>query len=111
MIVCIPVTPDGLTAPGWGRARRVAVASASKGALGDWQEYEVKWDVLHDEGTEGSHHARVARFLTDHHVDLVVAEHMGEGMTRMLSTMGIRFVLGVDGDARAAVLATVPPVA
>ena len=62
-------------------------------------------------GTEGSHHARVVRFLTDHHVDLVVAEHMGAGMTRMLTTMGIQFVLGVDGDAKASVLAALQEVA
>jgi len=107
MILCIPVTTDGLTAPGWGRARRVATAIASDGQITDWQEFDVGWDSLHDEGTEGAHHARIARFLIDHHVEVVVAEHMGEGMTRMLSTMGIRAALGAHGDARAAVLAAV----
>ncbi len=111
MIVCIPVDRTGLIAPGWGRAQRVAVATASGGDVTDWREYEVGWDVLHDEGTEGAHHARVARFLTDHHVDVVVAEHMGPGMTRMLTTMGINFSLGADGDARVAVLAAAQGVA
>ncbi len=104
MILCIPVTSDGLTAPGWGRSHRVAVANTSDGAITDWQEINVGWDVLHDEGTEGAHHARVARFLIDHHIDVVVAEHMGSGMTRMLTTMGIRTSLGAHGDAKAAVL-------
>ena len=105
MILCIPVTDDGSTAPGWGRTHRMAVASTStSGQIIDWQELDVGWDSLHDEGTEGAHHARVARFLIDHHVDVVVAEHMGPGMTRMLTTMGIRISLGAFGDARAAVL-------
>ena len=106
MILCIPVTDDGSTAPGWGRTQRMAVASTStSGQITDWQELDVGWDSLHDEGTEGAHHARVARFLIDQHVDVVVAEHMGPGMTRMLTTMGIRIWLTTLGDARAAVLA------
>jgi len=56
-------------------------------------------------------HARVARFLIDHHIDVVVAEHMGPGMTRMLTTMGIRVSLGALGDARAAVLAALQQLA
>ena len=106
MILCIPVTDDGSTARGWGRTHRMAVAStATLGRITDWQEFDVGWDSLHDEGPEGAHHARVARFLIDHHVDVVVAEHMGPGMIRMLTTMGIRIWLTALGDARAAVLA------
>lgn len=101
MIVCIPVAGDGSTAATWGRARRVAVATAAAdGDIGGWQEFDVGWDTLHDEGTEGAHHARVARFLIDHRIEAVVAEHMGPGMTRMLTTMGIQVVLAAHGDAR-----------
>jgi predicted Fe-Mo cluster-binding NifX family protein len=107
MIVAIPVTEDARTAPGWGRAGRVAVATSSDVAVTDWQEYEVGWDVAHDEGTDGAHHARVAHFLIDHLVEIVVADHMGAGMSRMLATMGIRTALGAHGDARADVLAAV----
>ena len=89
----------------------MAVASTSSGQITDWQELDVGWDTLHDEGTEGAHHARVARFLIDHHIDVVVAEHMGPGMTRMLTTMGIRVSLGALGDARAAVLAALQQLA
>ncbi len=103
MIVCIPVTNDGLTGNGWGRARRLAFATVSDGEITGWQELEVGWDASHDEGTEGSHHARVARVLVSHHVDVVVAGHIGPGMVRMLDTMKIRTSLGAHGDARAAV--------
>ena len=54
MILCIPVTPDGLTAPGWGRTHRVAVATASGSDVSEWQEFDVDWDTLHDEGNTTS---------------------------------------------------------
>jgi predicted Fe-Mo cluster-binding NifX family protein len=107
MIACIPVTDDGATAPGWGRAHRVAVADVSGGRLGGWQTFDVGWDVAHDEGTEGAHHARVAKFLIDQRVEIVVAQHMGPGMTRMLGSMGLHCALGAGPDARAAMLAAV----
>ena len=65
MKVCVPVTADGQVDPRWGRADRVAVAEVAGGEVRDWQEYTVAWGTLHDQGTEGAHHARVARFLRD----------------------------------------------
>jgi predicted Fe-Mo cluster-binding NifX family protein len=104
MVVCVPVTTDGLVDPRWGRAERVAVADIRDGALVDWQEFHVAWDRLHDEAPEGGHHARVARFLQEHRVEIVVAHHMGGEMAHMLERMGIRVGLGVDGDARHAAI-------
>ncbi len=103
MIVCVPVTPDGQIAGGWGRAARVAVARLEGGRITAWDEHDVAWDALHDIGTEGGHHARVARFLTDHGVEVVVAGHMGPPMVGMLGKLRIVAKLGVDGDARRAV--------
>lgn len=105
MIVCMPLAADGSVGGGWGRAPRVALASVTADGVEDWQVHDVAWDVLHDTGTEGSHHARVARFLREHGVQVVVAGHMGEGMARMLGKLGIRTVLGATGDARTAALA------
>jgi predicted Fe-Mo cluster-binding NifX family protein len=53
----------------------------------------------------GSHHARVVTFLRDHHVEAVVANHMGDGMVRTLDTMGLPCTWAAAGDARAAVQA------
>lgn len=103
MIVCVPVTPDGQVDPRWGRAPRVAVTRLEGGAIASWVEHDVAWDVLHDVGTEGGHHARVARFLVDNDVEVVVAGHMGPPMVQMLGKMRIVAKLGVDGDARLAV--------
>jgi len=70
-----------------------------------WQEVEVSWSRSHDEGAPGSHHARVVKFLRDHHVEALVANHIGDGMVRMFDTMGLPTYLGAAGDARAAVQA------
>ena len=105
MIVCAPVTKEGMIDPRWGRADWVAVADVVDGEVVSWRDVEVSWSRLHDEGTPGSHHARVVSFLRDEHVEAVVVNHMGDGMTRMLETMGLPVHLGAAGDARAAVQA------
>lgn len=104
MIVCVPVDPDGSVGHSWGRAPRVAVARVESRNIADWQEFEVRWDALHDEGTEGGHHARIARFLQEHGVEAIVAGHVGPGMLQMLPKMGVVLRLGASGDARSAVL-------
>ncbi len=104
MRVCVPVDDDGRIDPSWGRAGRVAVVDVRDGAIHSWREFEVGWDRLHDEGTEGGHHARVATFLRDNAVEVVVAHHMGPPMLQMLARMGIEVRPGATGDARNAVL-------
>ncbi len=104
MVVCVPVTTEGLVDPRWGRAGRVAISEVTGDGIGSWHEYDVGWDALHDAGTEGSHHARVARFLQDHHVEAVVANHMGMPMVHMLEKMGVKVWLGATGGARDAVV-------
>ena len=103
MIVCVPVTPDGQVDSSWGRAPRVAVAQVENGRITAWDEHPVAWDALHDVGTEGGHHARVATFLKEHSVEVVVAGHMGPPMVQMLGKMRILARLGAHGDARTAV--------
>ena len=104
MIMCVPVTPTDEVDPRWGRAARVAIADVREGEIARWETVEVGWDSLHDAGTEGGHHARVARFLQDRDVTVVVAHHMGDPMVHMLAEMGLATRLGADGDARRAVL-------
>ena len=100
VVVCVPVTEDGLLGPRWGRADRVAVATVSQDGIDDWQEFGVGWGALHDTGSEGSHHARIARFLLDHRVEAVAAHHMGAPMAHMLEKMGLTVKLGESGQAR-----------
>jgi predicted Fe-Mo cluster-binding NifX family protein len=105
MVICVAVTADGRIDPRWGRAERVAVVEMEAAAITGWEEYAVGWDALHSAGPEGAHHARVARFLREHHVDTVLADHMGEAMHHMLGKMGIAVRLGASGEARSAVTA------
>lgn len=102
MRVCVPITADGLVEPRWGRADRVAVADVTDGEIHDWQEFTVAWGTLHDQGTEGAHHARVARFLRENRVQAIAVHHVGSGMQRMLGSMQIQIVAGLGGDARSA---------
>ena len=102
MIVCVPVTNEGLIDPRWGRADRVAVATVDGASIADWQEFDVGWGTLHDAGTEGSHHARIATFLLDHKVEAVAAHHMGAAMSHMLGKMGLTVMLDETGNAREA---------
>jgi predicted Fe-Mo cluster-binding NifX family protein len=105
MIVMTPVTPDGESDPRFGRAPRVAVAEVVDGEVTAWQEYQVDWDVLHDEGTHGAHHARVMSFLKEHRIEAVVSAEMGPGMARMLASANIPILPASPGDAKASVVA------
>jgi predicted Fe-Mo cluster-binding NifX family protein len=107
--VCVPVTADGQVDLRWGRAERVAVAEVTAGEIRGWQEFPVGWGTLHDQGTEGAHHARVARFLRDNQVQAVAVHHVGPGMQRMLDSMSVRAVTGLGGDARSAACAAERP--
>ena len=108
MKVCAPITPGTESAsqidPRWGRAHWIALADVVNEEIRSWQEIEVSWDQLHDEGSDGSHHARIAKFLKEHKVEMVVADHMGDGMIRMLEAMKIPVLYNASGDARAAIL-------
>jgi predicted Fe-Mo cluster-binding NifX family protein len=44
-----------------------------------------------------------ARGHTGHPVEAVVANQIGDGMARLLGTMGLMVLLGAAGDSRAAI--------
>lgn len=105
VILVVPVGPDGAVGPSFGKAVAVAVARVEGGEVRSWDVFDVAWDVAHDAGTHGSHHARIVRFLRDHGVERVVARHVGAPMQRTLASMGVTAVLGAEGDAQDAALA------
>jgi len=104
VILCVNVTEDGRVGGGWGRAPRVAVAEVTGGAVVRWDEHDVGWDRLHDEGGEGAHHARIVRFVREHGAEVVVSGHMGPPMQHSMARLGVRVVLA-GGDAREAAVA------
>lgn len=103
MIVAVPVTSTGGVTHGWGRAAVVGVAEVRGGEIVSWVEHEVRWDLSHDAGPEGEHHARVVRFLREHGVTHVIAHRMGPGMTHTLGRLGVTVTHPLDPDARQAV--------
>ena len=105
LVVCIPVSTDRQMGHSWGKASRVAVVTVREGAITDWTEHAVAWDESHDLGTEGSHHARVVRFLLEQHITTVVAEHMGPPMANTIGKMGIDLHIGVSGSPEDAITA------
>ncbi len=105
MIVATPVTAEGQSAAAWGRAHWIGVADVADGVVRDWQVHEVGWDESHDEGTHGSHHARIVRFLKEQGIQAVVVDHMGPGMVQVMQTMRIPLLPASPGDARASILA------
>ncbi|MSS45661.1 dinitrogenase iron-molybdenum cofactor [Cutibacterium sp. WCA-380-WT-3A] len=108
MNVMIPVRQDGSVEPRFGKAPMVAVAQVdSNSHITAWQTFHVEWDRLHDEGTEGSHHARIVRFLREHDVVACVATHVGMGMQRTLAAMKIPVLPATSPDARESVEAAV----
>jgi predicted Fe-Mo cluster-binding NifX family protein len=107
VIIAAAVEPDGSVGHSWGKARSVVVATIEADEVADWRPYEVCWDLLHDEGTPGAHHARVVTFLRTHGVEIVLVDHVGDGMRRMLTSMGVDLREGISGDAREAMRAAV----
>lgn len=105
MRIAIPVTADGQVERRWGRAPMIAVATREDDrSISDWVVHRVGWDVAHDQGDEGSHHARIVRFLRENEVDAVVVDHMGQGMRHTLGKMGIPVLPALSEDARRAVV-------
>jgi predicted Fe-Mo cluster-binding NifX family protein len=84
----------------WGRAPRVAVVAVDGGGIIGWEEFDVGWDVSHDQPNHGAHHANIARFVQEHQVTAVVAAGMGPPMVNMLNKLGIDVWLGAVGPAR-----------
>ncbi len=107
MNIATPVTANGESAAAWGKAHWIGVATVDGGAVTAWQVHEVAWDVSHDEGTHGSHHARIVRFLKEQEIAAVVVDHMGPGMVQVMQTMRIPVLPASPGDAQASVLAAV----
>ncbi len=90
---------------GLGRAHTVAIAVIANGRIVSWEEHEVAWDVSHDQGPEGQHHARIVRFMRDNEIQAVVTGHMGPPMVNTLHKLGVLPLVNASGDVRDAALA------
>jgi predicted Fe-Mo cluster-binding NifX family protein len=107
VIVAVTVTPEGRVGGGLGRAQTVALADVREATVAHWTEVPVGWGDLHGSGPEGTHHARIVRFLVENEVAVVVTSGLGEGMRRTLDKLRVAVRTDLAGDARAAALAAV----
>ncbi|NLA28255.1 MAG: hypothetical protein GX875_01165 [Propionibacterium sp.] len=105
MKLTAPVSEDGQIGSHFGKATRMAVGTVrDDGQLIDWRIDEVGWDVLHDEGSHGQHHARIVRFLKENEIERVVFTHMGQGMLNTINKMGLQLVEAPVMDAKEAIV-------
>ncbi len=105
MILATPVDANEQSARAWGRAHWIAVADVADTGIVDWRVHEVAWDESHGSGSHGAHHARIVRFLKEQQIQAVVVDHMGEGMQRVMRSMGIPLLPATPGEAKASVVA------
>ena len=105
MIIAVNTEGDEVGG-GLGRAATMAVADVQDGQIVSWTETPVGWDVLHDDPTSnhGAHHARIAKFMKDNKVEVIVSGHIGPPMAHTLGLMQIHMFVGAEGLAREAVL-------
>ena len=103
-IVAIPVDAQGGVGGGLGKAHRMAVAVIEADGIVSWTEHETNWDVLHDQGEHGAHHARIVRFMMENGVTHVAAAHIGPPMQNTLIKLGLTISMDAAGDAREAAL-------
>ena len=98
------LSPQGTVTGGLGRAQLVAVAHVRDGVVEQWAEHHVGWGDLHGTGPEGTHHARIVRFVREHGVECVVTSGLGEGMRTTMAKLGVTVRTDLTGDARDAAL-------
>ncbi|WP_316669568.1 NifB/NifX family molybdenum-iron cluster-binding protein [uncultured Propionibacterium sp.] len=96
-VVGLALDANGMVC-GLGRAPRMAVAAVENGRVVDWRIEETNWDVLHDQGEHGRHHARIVRFMRQNGIDVAAAGHMGPPMINTLGRLGLAVVVGVPAD-------------
>lgn len=99
VVVAVNLMGDAVGA-GLGRAHWMGIATVANDVITSWDEYEVAWDIWHDQGPEGSHHARIVRFLREHGVQAVVTGHAGPPMVNTMLKLGVLPLLGASGSAR-----------
>jgi predicted Fe-Mo cluster-binding NifX family protein len=105
MIVGVTTAPDGTVGGGLGRAQTMAVTEVRDGVAISWTEHHVGWGDLHGTGPEGTHHARIVRFVREHALETVVTSGLGDGMRNTMGKLGVVVRTDLSGDARAAAVA------
>lgn len=102
--LCAPLAEDGTINGRWCQSNRVAVADVREARITAWQEFDVGWERLHDEGPHEAHHDRMAAFLRDRGVNVIVVDHIGTCLRATLLKLDIAVHPGARGPADSAMV-------
>ncbi|WP_028986760.1 NifB/NifX family molybdenum-iron cluster-binding protein [Thermicanus aegyptius] len=129
MKVAVAVLPNGMVNAHFGRANRIAFAVVEEKEIKEWTEEEAPFAATHGEDSHdhhpydhddhphehqhghGHHSANhqeiIKNYLVDHGVDLLLVDHAGPGLKRVLQETKIKVVTGARGRAREVVQAVI----
>lgn len=123
MKVAVAVLPNGMVNAHFGRANKLAFATIENKQIISWEEVAAPFAETHghdhhhehehgyhhhdhDHNHEhGHHHQAIKNFLVEHQVDLVLLDHAGPGMQKVINETDIKIVIGAKGNAKDAVQA------
>jgi len=119
--VAVAVLPNGMVNAHFGRANKLALATVENGQISKWEEVEVPFaeshgdhDHHHDHDHHDhehhhapDHHEGIKNFLVEQGVDMVLLDHAGPGMQKVMNETDIKIVVGAKGNAKEVVQAVI----
>lgn len=137
MKIAVAVLSNGMVNAHFGRANRIAFATVENKEIVDWKEEDAPFAAMHDEedhhdhgmhqhedhhgdgehhhdhdhshghGHSGKHQETIKNYLVEHGVDLLLVDHAGPGLNRVLQETKMKVVTGAKGKAREVVQAAI----
>ncbi|WP_339063671.1 NifB/NifX family molybdenum-iron cluster-binding protein [Tepidibacillus marianensis] len=121
MKVAVAVLPNGMVNAHFGRANKLALATIENGQISNWEEIEVPFAETHGDHDHGhdhnhdhhdhhhapDHHEGIKNLLVEQEVDMVLLDHAGPGMQKVINETTIKIVVGAKGNAREVVQAVI----
>ena len=126
MRVAVAVLPNGMINAHFGRANTLAIATIENKTVANWEEVKVPFEETHgDHGHhdhhhdhdhdhdhhhhhhQPGHHEGIKNLLVAQNVDMVLLDHAGPGMQKVMDETEIKIVVGAKGNAQDAVQALI----
>lgn len=125
MKVAVAVLPNGMINAHFGRANKLAFATIENDQITNWQEVDVPFEDTHGDHDHHhdhnhdhehghghhhhspGHHEGIKNFLVDSQVDVVLLDHAGPGMQKVMNETNIKIVVGAKGSAKDSVQALI----
>ncbi|MFV9510867.1 NifB/NifX family molybdenum-iron cluster-binding protein [Tepidibacillus sp. LV47] len=125
MKVAVAVLPNGMVNTHFGRANRLALATIENGQITKWEEVDVPFAQTHGDHDHHhdhhdhhhhhdhehhhhhAHHENIKNWLVEHGIDMVLVDHAGPGMQKVINETNIKVIVGAKGNAREVVQAVI----